>query len=118
MKGVEPVDAHLLPLHLSRACAIHSHAGCPETGCGCGCHKRCSHCGRDHEATFNVSQVIGSECLVCGECYTTEFASRWHKRCEDCGSTEAFCESSVGAVYLCLNCHHKRDLRRAPRLAS
>lgn len=118
MKGVEPVDAHLLPLHLTHACASHSHRGCTSGGCGCVCHKRCSSCGKECEATFNVSQIIGNEVLVCGECYTSEFSSRWHKPCEGCGSPEAFLESSASTAYLCLGCHHARDLKHAPRLAS
>jgi hypothetical protein len=97
-------------MNVSRPCSAYMHSNCRDLNCGCGCHQVCARCDTVCQATYDVSEDIGTENLVCAECYVLLTAKRRHARCEGCGGPAAYRNPAVGNFYLCMDCHHERAL--------
>jgi hypothetical protein len=93
------------------------HSACSGE-CGCNCHQKCARCSADCQATYDASEVIGEEHLVCAECYVLLTAKRRHARCEGCGGPAAYRDPKLGNFYLCMDCHQARAIANASPLAN
>jgi hypothetical protein len=114
------MDTHPQARVVGKACSGYMHSNCQDEECGCNCHQVCSRCGAKCQATYDASEVIGEEHLVCAECYVLLTAKRRRARCEgdDCSATAAYRDPKLGNFYLCMDCHHERALASVSPLAS
>lgn len=114
------MDTHPQAMVVSKPCSAYMHSNCSEDEeCGCSCHQVCAKCLSKCQATYDASEVIGEEHLVCAECYVLITKNRQKPRCEGgCGATTAYRDPAVGDFYLCMDCHKKHAIAQASPLAS
>ena len=110
------MDTHPQALVVSRPCSAYMHGNCQDGECKCNCHQVCTRCQAKCQATYDASEIIGEEHLVCAECYVLLTAKRRYARCEGCGNTAAYRDPKLGNFYLCMDCHHARALSLADPL--
>lgn len=105
---------------VSRPCSAYMHSNCRDGKCKCNCHQVCAKCLSKCQATYDASEVIGEEYLVCADCYVLITKDRKQVRCEGegCGSTTAYRDPAVGNFYLCMDCHQKHAINQASPLAN
>lgn len=94
------------------------HSNCHDEECGCNCHQVCAKCLSKCQATYDASEVIGEEHLVCADCYVLITRDRKRSRCEGCGATTAYRDPAVGNFYFCMDCHKQHAINQASPLAS
>jgi hypothetical protein len=112
------VDTHPQAMIVSRPCSGFMHSNCQDEDCGCNCHQVCAKCKVKCQATYDASEVIGEEQLVCAECYVLITKTRKKPRCEGCGATVAYRDPAVGNFYLCMDCHQQHAISQASPLAN
>lgn len=114
-----PVDTHPQARVVSKPCSAYMHSNCQDKECGCGCHQVCVRCLSKCQATYDASEVIGQDYLVCADCYVSITRNRQQVRCEGegCGSTTAYRDPALGDFYLCMSCHQQHVIAQASPLA-
>jgi hypothetical protein len=90
---------------ISKVCyGGNEHSDCEIRDCSCGCHLRCTDCGKVDEAIYNLAGPFDTPRLVCATCYTAH-ARQVVTTCEGCGGLAAYRDIAASDEYLCTECH-------------